>query len=99
MERPSGGTGVSAEIISAPSNAVAADPNAVLKPVVPAPTDAGAPGVEKPAEAPTQVNDIKSTGATATPINDGKKKKPKVDSDESSSKKKKKKGLDKLNPF
>jgi outer membrane protein assembly factor BamD len=47
----------------------------------------------------TQVNDIKSTGATATPVNDGKKKKPKVDSDESSSKKKKKKGLEKLNPF
>jgi outer membrane protein assembly factor BamD len=45
------------------------------------------------------VNDIKSTGATATPVNDGKKKKPKVDSDESSSKKKKKKGLEKLNPF
>jgi outer membrane protein assembly factor BamD len=56
--------------------------------------------VEKPAEAPTQVNEIKSTGATATPVNDGsKKKKPKVDSDESSSKKKKKKGLEKLNPF
>jgi len=100
MERPSGGTGVGAEIISAPSSAAAADPNAVLKAVGPAPTDAGAPGAEKPAEAPAQVNDIKSSGATATPVNDGKKKKPKVDSsDESSSKKKKKKGLDKLNPF
>jgi len=100
MEQPSGsGTGVGAEIISAPSSAAAADPNAVLKPVVPAATDAAAPAPEKPAEAPAQVNDIKSTGATATPVNDGKKKKPKVDSDESSSKKKKKKGLDKLNPF
>jgi outer membrane protein assembly factor BamD len=99
MERPSGGTGVGAEIISTGSNSAASDPNAVLKPVVPAPTDAGAPAVEKPAEAPAQVNDIKPTGATATPLNDGKKKKPKVDSDESSSKKKKKKGLDKLNPF
>ncbi len=99
MERPSGGTGVGAEIISAPSNAAAADPNAVLKAVVPAQTDAGAPAIEKPAMAPTQVNDIKPTGATATPVNDGKKKKPKVDSDESSSKKKKKKGLEKLNPF
>jgi outer membrane protein assembly factor BamD len=99
MEQPSGsGSGVGAEIISTGSTA-AADPNAVMKPVVPAATDAGAPAVEKPAEAPAQVNDIKSTGATATPVNDGKKKKPKVDSDESSSKKKKKKGLDKLNPF
>src|ERR1035438_8540679 len=34
MERPAGGTGVGAEIISAPSSAEAADPNAVLKPVV-----------------------------------------------------------------
>jgi outer membrane protein assembly factor BamD len=100
MEQPSGsGTGVGAEIISTGSSTAAADPNAVLKPVVPATTDAAAPAVEKPAEAPAQVNDIKSTGATATPINDGKKKKPKVDSDESSSKKKKKKGLEKLNPF
>jgi outer membrane protein assembly factor BamD len=100
MEQPSGsGSGVGAEIISTGSNSAAADPNAVIKPVVPAATDAGAPAVEKPAEAPTQVNDIKSTGATATPVNDGKKKKPKVDSDESSSKKKKKKGLEKLNPF
>jgi len=100
MEQPSGsGTGVGAEIISTGSNGAAADPNAVLKPVVPAATDAAAPAAERPAEAPAQVNDIKSTGATATPVNDGKKKKPKVDSDESSSKKKKKKGLDKLNPF
>jgi outer membrane protein assembly factor BamD len=99
MERPGGGTGVGAEILST-GPAAAADPNAVLKPVVPAQTDTEAPAVEKPAEAPTQVNEIKSTGATATPVNDGsKKKKPKVDSDESSSKKKKKKGLEKLNPF
>jgi outer membrane protein assembly factor BamD len=101
MEQPSGsGTGVGAEILSTGPNSAAVDPNAVMKPVVPAATDAGAPAVEKPAEAPAQVNDIKPTGATATPVNDGKKKKPKVDSsDESSSKKKKKKGLDKLNPF
>ena len=57
------------------------------------------PAAEKPAEAPDQVNEIKSTGATATALND-KSKKPKVDSnEESSSKKKKKKGLAKLNPF
>ena len=99
MERPTGGTGVGAEIISAPSSAAAADPNAVLKPVVAATSDSAAPAVEKPAEAPTQVNEIKPTGATATPVENGKKKKPKADSDESSSKKKKKQGLDKLNPF
>jgi outer membrane protein assembly factor BamD len=99
MEHPSGGTGVGAEILSTGPSTAVADPNAVLKPTVPAQTDAAAPAIEKPAEAPTQVNDIKSNGATATPVNDGKKKKPKVDSDESSSKKKKKKGLEKLNPF
>jgi outer membrane protein assembly factor BamD len=99
MERPTGGTGVGAEIISAPSSAATADPNAVVKPIVAATSDASAPPVEKPADAPAQVNDIKPSGATATTIDNGKKKKPKVDSDESSSKKKKKKGLDKLNPF
>lgn len=100
MAPPAGGTGVGVEIVSAPSTSAAADPNAVIKPVVPAATDAGAPAIERPAEAPAQINDIKSTGATATPLDNGKKKKPKVDSsDESSSKKKKKKGLEKLNPF
>ncbi len=61
------------------------------------------PAVDKPAEAPNQINDVKSggaqvnTGATAT----GKKtKKAPYDSkDESSSKHKKKKGLAKVNPF
>jgi outer membrane protein assembly factor BamD len=90
---PSGGSGVSGEVISAP----AADPNAVLKPVGPVSTVI--PAAEKPAEAPIPINEVKSTGATATALND-KSKKPKVDSkDESDSKKKKKKGLAKLNPF
>ncbi len=98
---PSGASGVSAEIVSAPSGsapaAAAADPNALLKPVGPANT--AIPAAEKPAEAPVPVDEVKSTGATATALN-GKPKKPKVDSaDESSSKKKKKKGLAKLNPF
>ncbi|HEX3472938.1 MAG TPA: outer membrane protein assembly factor BamD [Silvibacterium sp.] len=61
------------------------------------------PAVDKPAEAPNQINDVKSggaqvnTGATAT----GKKtKKAPYDSkEESSSKHKKKKGLAKVNPF
>jgi outer membrane protein assembly factor BamD len=95
-----GGTGVGVSIVSAPSGAGTTDASPVLKPVGPANTEL--PAAEKPAEPPTQVNDIKSGGATATPVNaNGKKvKKPKADlGDESSSKKKKKKGLDKLNPF
>jgi outer membrane protein assembly factor BamD len=95
-----GGTGVGVSIVSAPSGAGTTDASPVLKPVGPANTEL--PAAEKPAEPPTQVNDIKSGGATATPVNaNGKKvKKPKADlGDESSCKKKKKKGLDKLNPF
>jgi outer membrane protein assembly factor BamD len=90
-----GGTGVGVEVV----NAQAADPNSVLKPV--GPVNTALPAAEKPAEAPLQVNDVKSAGATATPIDAANKKKkaPKADSDESSSKKKKKKGLSKLNPF
>jgi len=68
------------------------------------------PPVEKPAEAPAQINDVHNaaqvqtgTDAGATTANGKTKKKtpaPKYDSsDESSSKHKKKKGLDKLNPF
>ena len=97
MEAPAGGTGVGVSIVGAP----AADPNAVVKPVVPS-TEV-APPAEAPAAAPDQINDIKpGTGVTApATASDGKKKKaPKADlSDESSSKKKKKKGLGKLNPF
>jgi outer membrane protein assembly factor BamD len=67
------------------------------------------PPVEKPAEAQTQINDVKggATGSaqvqTGTPAPGKKpKKNPKVKTDqssESSSTNKKKKGLDKLNPF
>jgi outer membrane protein assembly factor BamD len=68
------------------------------------------PAIEKPAEAPTQTNDVHTgnaaqvqTGTDAGATNAKSKKKtpaPKYDSsDESSSKHKKKKGLDKLNPF
>jgi outer membrane protein assembly factor BamD len=78
------------------------DPNnALVKPV--GPNNTTLPAVDKPAEAPDQVNDIKPGQAPSTPASasDSKKKKaPKPDlSDESSSKKKKKKGLGKLNPF
>jgi outer membrane protein assembly factor BamD len=65
------------------------------------------PPVEKPAEAQTQVNDVKGGAAgaqvqTGTTASGRHKKNPKVKTDqssESSSTKKKKKGVDKLNPF
>jgi len=97
MAPPSGGgTGVGAEVVAAPP-ANGADAGSGLKTVGPAST--AIPPVEKPAEAPAQVNDVKPQGATATATND-KSKKPKVDEkEESDSKKKKKKGLSKLNPF
>ena len=61
------------------------------------PTNDALPAVDKPADSPDQVNDIKP--GTAQAAND-KEKKPKANLDEqSSSKKKKKKGLGKLNPF
>jgi outer membrane protein assembly factor BamD len=103
MQAPGAGTGVGAQIVSAPSSAAAADPNAVVQPVGPGNT--ALPAVDKPAEAPDQVNDIKS-GSNPAPAQqadnsaNSKKKAPKADlSDESSSKKKKKKGLAKINPF
>ena len=100
LEAPAGGTGVGVEVVSAPSTAAAADPNALVKPV--GPTNTVLPAADKPAEAPLQVNEIKP-GSVPTQPNaaaNAKTKKPKTDlSDESSSKKKKKKGLAKLNPF
>ena len=60
------------------------------------------PAPEKPADAPSQVNDIaaKPQPAAQAPNANGKNPKPEFDkSDESSSKHKKKKGLAKLNPF
>ncbi|MGA3082888.1 MAG: outer membrane protein assembly factor BamD [Terracidiphilus sp.] len=94
LERPEGGTGVGVQIVSAPNAAPAADPNAVVKAV--GPVNATLPAAEKPAEAPEQVNDVKTPVQPAAAA----AKKPKADlSDESSSKKKKKKGLGKLNPF
>jgi outer membrane protein assembly factor BamD len=91
----------------APAPAGAAD-NYGLKAVGPANT-APLPPVEKPAQAQTQVNDVKGGASgnaqveTGTPAPGKKhKKNPKVKTDqsaESSSTNKKKKGLDKLNPF
>jgi outer membrane protein assembly factor BamD len=102
MQAPDEGTGVGVQILSAPNSPAPAqtDPNALVKPVVPA--NNALPSADAPAVAPNQVNDIKP-GENSTPppaVTNGKPKKPKVDqSDESSSKKKKKKGLGKLNPF
>jgi outer membrane protein assembly factor BamD len=99
MGAPSGGTGVGAEIVAAPSSPAAAPDNSGLKAVGPVST--ALPAAEKPAEAPMPVNEVKSTGPTVTTNTaNAKAKKPKVDSsEESDSKKKKKKGLGKLNPF
>ncbi len=75
-----------------------------LKPVGPANATA-LPSVDKPADAPSQVNDVKNapaqvTTGTTSGATDKKGDRGKYDSDkESSSKHKKKKGLDKLNPF
>jgi outer membrane protein assembly factor BamD len=91
LERPTDGTGLGVQVVSAP----AADPNAVVKAVGPVSTVL--PAVEKPAEAPNQVNDIKP-GTNPANATDTKKKKADL-SEESSSKKKKKKGIAKLNPF
>jgi outer membrane protein assembly factor BamD len=83
--------------------ATAVPDNGGLKSVGPA--DATAlPAVDKPAEAPSQVNDVKSAPATVTTGTTSgaaaAADKSKYDaSKESSSKHKKKKGLDKLNPF
>ncbi len=109
MQAPGGGTGVGVEVVNAPNspaqtpaNAAQPDPNAVVKSV--GPTNTMLPAAEKPAEAPMQINDIKSGENPAQPTTEtkanGKTTKPKANlNDESSSKKKKKKGLNKLNPF
>ena len=105
MQAPGEGTGVGVQILSAPNSATQApanpaqtDPNALVKPIVPA--NNALPSADAPAVAPNQVNDIKPGENPTPPPAVGKPKKPKVDqSDESSSKKKKKKGLAKLNPF
>jgi outer membrane protein assembly factor BamD len=80
-------------------------PNAnepVVKAVGPV-ANAPLPAVDKPAEAPNQINDVKGGGAqvntSATASGKKSKKAPYDSKDESSSKHKKKKGLDKLNPF
>ncbi len=74
-----------------------------LKPVVPAATNAALPAVDKPAEAPDQINDVKSSAQppaqVQTGTKKGKSKNVPVDKSKESSTKKKKTGIDKLNPF
>ena len=88
---------------AAPAAAPAAKAESpVVKPVGPV-NNQPLPAVDKPAEAPNQINDVKSGGAqvnTGATANGKKPKKaPYNSSDESSSKHKKKKGLSKINPF
>jgi outer membrane protein assembly factor BamD len=108
------GTGLGVEIVNHNSTAPAdmpaatgtADPNFGLKTAAPTNTSS-VPAIEKPAEAPDQVNEAAGNAQPAAqqadPNAKGKKKgktPPPIDkADESSSKKKPKKGLDKLNPF
>ena len=114
MSAPAGGTGVGVSIVSAPNGEAAATPADGSGNTAPAagtgngsplvksvgPTNTELPAVEKPAEAPDQVNDIRPGTAQQQTQATASKKKPKADLDEeSSSKKKKKKGLGKLNPF
>jgi outer membrane protein assembly factor BamD len=102
MSAPAGGSGVGVTIVNAPSGdasaAPATDASPLVKPV--GPTDTTLPAVDKPVEAPDQVNDIKpGTAQQQTAATDAKKKSKANLDEESSSKKKKKKGLGKLNPF
>jgi outer membrane protein assembly factor BamD len=92
LEKPEGGTGVGVQVVSTP----ATDPHPVVKPV--GPPNSSIPAVEKPAEAPDQVNDVKPGSTPAQSAAEAKKRKADL-SEESSSKKKKKKGIAKLNPF
>ena len=100
---PSGGSSIGGvEILGSNPNVKPTDNNGGLKAVGPE-NSASLPAAEKPAETPTQVNDIApgSQPAAQAPNANGKKNaKPEFDKgDESSSKHKKKKGLGKLNPF
>jgi outer membrane protein assembly factor BamD len=112
MSAPAGGTGVGVSIVNAPNGeatpadgsgtAAPAAGNGSASPLVKSvgPTDSTLPAVDKPTDAPDQVNDIRQGTAQTQTAATEKQKKTKADLDEeSSSKKKKKKGLGKLNPF
>jgi outer membrane protein assembly factor BamD len=108
-ESGSGGTGIGVEIVNhngtpdaaMPAATGAQDPNFGIAAAAPK-NNTALPAIEKPAEAPDQVNEATGVPQPAAQTKDAKSKKnpkaPAVDkNDESTSKKKK--GLDKLNPF
>jgi outer membrane protein assembly factor BamD len=115
VQVPSGGQGGTAgggttanPAEASPANAVPGGANAQPLAAPVGPTDQQAlPAVDKPAEAPRQINEVPAgqqgaqvqTGASASGKPNKKKKAPFDKKDESSSQHKKKKGLDKLNPF
>ena len=92
---------------AAPAGELHSNSEPLVKPVGPANTQP-LPAIDKPAEAPQQINQVPAagtnaqvqTGANASGKPSKKNKKAPYDKkDESSSKHKKKQGLDKLNPF
>lgn len=104
---PSGGANsMGVEVLTPGANGQAPaqnEPNGGLKPVGPTNT-ATPPPIEKPAEAPAQVDEVGHNampkGQAVQPANGKKAPKPAFnDDEESSSSHKKKKGLKKLNPF
>ncbi|MGA7522073.1 MAG: outer membrane protein assembly factor BamD [Acidobacteriaceae bacterium] len=109
VQTPNGGA---TDATEAPGNGVpsGAGANVNAQPIVApvGPTDQKPlPAVDKPAEAPQQINEVPApeqnaqvkTGATASGKPNKRKKAPYDKKDESSSQHKKRKGLDKLNPF
>jgi outer membrane protein assembly factor BamD len=107
----SGGTGLGVEIVNhngtsekaMPAATGTQDPNYGIAAAGPK-NNTALPAIEKPAEAPDQVNEAaglpQPAAQTKKPNAKKNSKTPAVDkADESSSKKKPKKGLDKLNPF
>jgi outer membrane protein assembly factor BamD len=100
-----GGTAPAANAAASGDSAQPAAAQPLVAPVGPV-NEKPLPAVDKPAEAPQQINDAQhggqaqvSTGATTADKSNKKKKAPYDKKDESSSKHKKKTGLDKLNPF
>ncbi len=89
----------------APSAELHSNSEPLVKPVGPA-NNQPLPAIDKPAEAPQQINQVPAggnaqvqTGASSSGKPNKKKKAPYDKKDESSSKHKKKTGLDKLNPL
>ncbi|HEX4067239.1 MAG TPA: outer membrane protein assembly factor BamD [Acidobacteriaceae bacterium] len=113
VQIPNNGAPAEANPSGATSGGVGINPNATTNasPLVAPlgkPNNEVLPAVDKPAEAPDQINQIQSGTASAAQVNTGanasgkpgkKKKAPFDKKEESSSKHKKKTGADKLNPF